>query len=195
VAAQTLTASLDDAELMARVAAGDSRAFEEIYDRHHVDAFSLAFRITRRRSAAEEALQDAFLYLWRTARRYNPERGTLRTWLMAIIHNRSIDALRRGARHDRQVALDGDVVDRLEAPDRADDQVADLDEARRARELLTTLPDSQREAIELSFFGGLTQLEIAGHANVPLGTVKGRMRLGLEKLAPLAADEGMAASA
>jgi len=195
MAAQTLPTSLDDAGLMARVADGDPRAFEAIYDRYHSDAFRVALRITRRRGTAEEALQDAFLYLWRTARRYDSKRGTLRTWLMAIIHSRSIDALRRGARHDRQVALDGDVVDRLEAPSRADEQVVDLDEARRARALLTTLPDSQREAIELSYFGGLTQLEIAGHADVPLGTVKGRMRLGLEKLAPLAAGEGMAAPA
>jgi RNA polymerase sigma-70 factor (ECF subfamily) len=179
---------------MSRVAEGDPEAFEAIYDRHHADAFRVAMRITRRRGTAEEVTQDAFLCLWRTAGRYDPDLGSLRGWLLTIVHNRSVDGLRSGARHERRVALEGAVTDHLEAPSRADEAVVEIDEARRARRLLDALPDPQREAIELAYFGGLTHVEIAKRAGVPLGTVKGRMRLGLEKLAPLAASEGMAAT-
>ena len=173
--------SLDD-DLMLRVAQGDVRAFEAIYDRHSAQAFGLAMRITGRPRAAEEATQDAFLGVWRAARSYDASRGSLRTWLLSMVRNRSIDCLRREARHDRDVAIDDALVARLEAAERTEEQVADREQSRHTRELLVSLPDDQRHVIELAYFTGLSQTEIAAKIGAPLGTIKGRQRLALTKL-------------
>ncbi|MFZ0041750.1 MAG: sigma-70 family RNA polymerase sigma factor, partial [Solirubrobacteraceae bacterium] len=167
---------------MARVAAGDTGAFEVVYDRYCEPAFSLAMYITGRRRAAEEATQDAFVSLWRSARRFDAERGSLKTWLLSTVRNRSIDWLRREARHDRDSAIDEALIKRLKAPDRTDGEILAQEESREAREALVSLPVEQRQVIELAFFKGLTQGEIARRVGVPLGTVKGRQRLGLAKL-------------
>ena len=118
-------------------------------------------RVTGRRRAAEEATQDAFLGLWRAARSYDMNRGTLKTWLLSMVRNRSIDCLRREARHDRDLQIDDALVTRLEAAERTEQRVADLEESRHARQLLVSLPDDQRRVIELAYFKGLTQTEIA----------------------------------
>jgi RNA polymerase sigma-70 factor (ECF subfamily) len=174
--------TVGDRELMLRIADGDVRAFETIYDRYSAPVYSLAARVTGRRRAAEEATQEVFLSLWRTARSYDPERGTVRTWLLSVVRNRSIDWLRRERRHDREVEIDDAIVGQLEAAERTEEVVAAREDSLHARQLLDSLPTEQRQVIELTYFKGLTQAEIAEQVGVPLGTVKGRQRLALAKL-------------
>jgi RNA polymerase sigma-70 factor (ECF subfamily) len=174
--------TLEDRELVVRVVDGDIRAFEAIYDRHCDQVFGLAMRVTGRHRAAEEATQDAFLNLWRTADRYDPSRGTVKTWLLAVVRNRSIDWLRREARHALDVENNDAILGHLEAPERTDDQAVTREEARHARQLLVSIPTEQRQIIELAYFKGLTQSEIARKIGIPLGTVKGRQRLALTKM-------------
>jgi RNA polymerase sigma-70 factor (ECF subfamily) len=174
---------LPDHELVLRVATGDVRSFEAIYDRHSGQAFGLALRITGGRRAAEEATQDAFLGLWRAAQTYDTSRGTLKTWLLSMVRNRSVDVLRREGRHDRDVEIDDALADGLESPERGTaEQVSDREDARDTRQLLLSLPDDHREVIELAYFTGLTQSEIAAKVGAPLGTIKGRQRLALIKM-------------
>jgi RNA polymerase sigma-70 factor (ECF subfamily) len=173
---------LEDRDLVIRVADGDVRAFEAIYDRHSAQVFGLAMRVTGRQRAAEEATQDAFLNLWRTAEGYDPSRGTLKTWLLALVRHRSIDWLRREARHALDLEIDDALLGRLEAPERTDDQVLDREESHHARQLLVGIPTEQRQVIELAYFKGLTHHEIAVKIGIPLGTVKGRNRLALTKM-------------
>ena len=174
--------NLADEEAMQLVGDGNPRAFELIYDRHGGAAFSLAYRMVGNRVAAEDVVQEAFLSIWRSRMRYDSSRGSVRTWVLGIVHNRTIDALRRGATHERrQEALDG-VEERHEAPERTDVEAARREEARSVRGALETLPDEQRRTIELAYFGGFTHSQIAELLDEPIGTVKGRMRLGLDKL-------------
>jgi RNA polymerase sigma-70 factor, ECF subfamily len=174
--------NLADEEAMQLVGDGNPRAFELIYDRHGGAAFSLAYRMVGNRVAAEDIVQEAFLSIWRSRMRYDRSRGSVRTWALGIVHNRAIDALRRGATHDRrQETLDG-VEERHEAPERTDVEAARREEARSVRTALETLPDDQRRTIELAYFGGFTHSQIAELLDQPIGTVKGRMRLGLDKL-------------
>jgi RNA polymerase sigma-70 factor, ECF subfamily len=174
--------NLADEEAMQLVGDGNPRAFELIYDRHGGPAFSLAYRMVGNRVAAEDIVQEAFLSIWRSRLRYDQSRGSVRTWVLGIVHNRAIDALRRGASHERrQATLDG-VEERHESPVRTDVEAARLEEARSVRSALDTLPDEQRRAIELAYFGGFSHSQIAELLDEPIGTVKGRMRLGLDKL-------------
>ena len=170
-----------DLALVARVADGDARAFETLYDRYRTQAFGLALRLTRRPGVAEEVTQDVFVALWRKAGGYDSTRGSLATWLLTAVRNRAIDALRSGSRRDQAVDIDS-VLDGLQSDERVDEQVVAQEQSRAARQLLTELPAEQREVIELAYFGGLSQGEIATRVNVPLGTVKGRSRLALERL-------------
>lgn len=174
--------ALADEEVMLLVQGGDPRAFEVLYDRHGGAAFSLAYRVTGNRTAAEDVAQEAFLSIWRSRLRYDPLRGSVRTWVLGIVHNRSVDSLRRGAVHDRRRSpLDG-VEQTHEAAERTDVEAARREEARAVRSALDVLPDEQRRTIELAYFGGFSQTQIAELLGMPVGTVKGRMRLGLEKL-------------
>ncbi len=174
--------NLEDNDLVLRAADGDVQAFEAIYNRYSSQAFGVAIRVTGCRRAAEEATQDAFVGVWRAARTYDTSRGTLKSWILSMARNRSIDCLRRAARHDRDVELDDARVGRLEAAERTEDQVASREESRHTRQLLLCLPKNQRQVIELAYFDGLTQTEIAEHVGAPLGTVKGRQRLALTKM-------------
>jgi RNA polymerase sigma-70 factor (ECF subfamily) len=173
---------LADEELMVRVARGDADAFDLIYERHADAAFSLAYRISGSRAAAEEVAQDAFLALWRNGARYEQNRGSVRNWILGIVHNRAIDALRRAVRHESRRAGDEGLAERLMAPDRTDEEVSRRQEAGTIRTLLDDLPADQRRVIELAYFAGFTHTEIAAMLEIPVGTVKGRMRLGLDKL-------------
>ena len=173
---------LADEELMVQLTRGDADAFDLIYERHADAAFSLAYRISGSRSAAEEVAQDAFLALWRNGARYEPSRGSVRNWILGIVHNRAIDALRRAVRHESRRAGDEGLAERLMSPDRTDDEVSRRQEAGTIRTLLEDLPPDQRRVIELAYFAGFTHTEIADMLTIPVGTVKGRMRLGLEKL-------------
>lgn len=167
---------------MQLVAGGNAGAFEVIYERHCTAVFSLAYRICGAPTAAEEIAQEAFLAIWRSGGRYDRARGSVRTWLLGVVHNRAIDALRRTTVHQRHQTSDEQAAERLEAPERTDVEVARREEARSMRVLLDGLPQEQRRVIELAYFGGFTHEQIAQMLDLPLGTVKGRMRLALEKM-------------
>lgn len=170
-----------DAELMRSLQDGDLAAFEAIYDRHSQAVYGLAYRILRERATAEDVSQEAFLALWRNRHRYAPERGAARSWLLSMAHNRAIDAVRRQRGHLQQ-PLDHD--DELRAArECTHTQVIEQLATVTVIEALQTLPETQRRAVELAYFGGLTQAEIAAELRIPLGTVKGRIRLALDKLA------------
>jgi RNA polymerase sigma-70 factor, ECF subfamily len=158
------------------------QAFEIIYDRHSARAYSLAYRILGSRGPAEDAVQEAFLTVWRNRSRYLPERGGVRAWLLAIVHARSIDVLRRNAVHWRRQISVEDFEELLDVDERTDAEVIRREEATEVREALAKLSAREQKVIVLAYFGGYTHREIADLLEEPLGTVKGRMRLGLQKL-------------
>jgi RNA polymerase sigma-70 factor, ECF subfamily len=174
--------SLADEDLMQLVRRGHAPAFEVIYERHSQAAFSLAYRMAGSRGVAEDVVQDAFLNIWRSGARYERTRGSVRTWVLGIVHHRAIDALRRSFVHERRRASDEGIEERLETGTRTDVEAARHEEAHTVRAALDHLPSEQSQVIELAYFGGFTHTEIATMLDTPVGTVKGRMRLGLEKM-------------
>lgn len=169
-----------DEELMLALARRDAGALEQLYDRYGRLAFSLAVRIVGSPETAEEIVQEAFLSVWRGAATYQNGRGAARTWLLSITHHRAIDAVRRKASRVQTAPID-------ERAQFVGEQDVWLDVSRslareEVRSALSHLPAEQRESIELAYFGGLTYPEIAAKLDVPLGTVKSRLRLGLQKL-------------
>jgi len=178
---------------MQLVQQGNPRAFELLYDRHGGAAFSLAYRMMGNRVAAEDVAQEAFLSIWRSRLRYQPERGSVRTWVLGIVHHRGIDALRRSVVHDRRrVEVEG-IEEKHEAAELTDVEAARRDEARNVRSALEELPEDQSRVIELAYFGGFSHSQIAEMLEMPIGTVKGRMRLGLEKLRRALVAKGVTA--
>ena len=157
----------------------DVVAFGALYDEHARAVYALAYRMLRDRGAAEDVAQEAFLSVWRSRHAYDAALGSTRTWLLAVTRHRAIDALRRRRSH---LVLDGEPFE-LEAPDRTDEEALRAEDAAAVRHALLDLPDGQRRVVELAYFDGLSQTEIAARMLIPLGTVKGRMRLALEKLA------------
>jgi RNA polymerase sigma-70 factor (ECF subfamily) len=183
---------LADEDLMRLVAASDAAAFEVVFERHVDAAFSLAYRMSGRRGLADEIVQEAFLSIWRSAGRYDRARASVRTWVLGIIHNRAVDALRRSDVHDRRRASADGLDEVLEASQRTEDEVGRKLEATEIRDALAELPSEQARVIELAYFGGFTHTEIANMLELSVGTVKGRMRLGLQKLrSQLAVAEGV----
>ncbi len=173
---------LADEELVQLVGDGEAKAFEVIFDRHAEAAFSLAYRMCGRRTVAEDVVQDAFLSAWRSCARYDRGRGSVRSWLLSVVHHRAVDTFRRGViREGRDVCDDG-IVERMEAPERTDAESVRREEAREVRGALSEIPTNQRRVIELAYFGGFSHTQIAEMLDLPTGTVKGRMRLGLAKL-------------
>jgi RNA polymerase sigma-70 factor (ECF subfamily) len=170
-----------DRETMDRLAGGDLGALERLYDQYGAMSFSIAYRITGDRASAEDVVQEAFLGAWRNAARYVDARGSVRTWLLSIVHHRAIDAVRRRRPTAELPEAGATVPEPLVLPDTWA-AVAETLDRETVQSALATLSDVQREAIELAYFGGLTQVEIAARTGVPLGTVKGRMRLGLDAL-------------
>jgi RNA polymerase sigma-70 factor (ECF subfamily) len=174
--------ALADEDLVPLMARGDARAFEAIYERHSGAAYSLAYRMVGARASAEDVTQEAFMNLWRSGAHSDRRRGSVRTWVLGIVHHRAIDALRRASVHSRRRSDDETAAERLEAPERVDEDVARSDEAATVRAAIDHLPPDQVKVIELAYFGGFTHVEIADMLDTPVGTVKGRMRLGLKKL-------------
>jgi RNA polymerase sigma-70 factor, ECF subfamily len=173
---------LADEDLMQLMARGRSDAFELVYERHADAAFSLAYRMCGARGVAEDVVQEAFISLWRSGARYDRRRGSVRTWILGIVHNRAIDGLRRSLVHDRRRASDEGLAERFEAPERTEAEAERREDAASVRAALEELPPEQSRVIELAYFGGFTHSEIAEMLEAPIGTVKGRMRLGLEKM-------------
>ena len=166
---------------MGRLASGDLGALDQLYEHYGAMSFSIAYRITGDRAAAEDVVQEAFLGVWRNAARYADARGTVRTWLLSIVHHRAIDAVRRRRPTTELPETETLLPGALTVPDTWAEVVVGLDRAA-VQAALARISDVQREAIELAYFSGLTQTEIAERTGVPLGTVKGRLRLGLQGL-------------
>ena len=167
-----------DRDVLVRVAAGELDALDMLYDRYRAMAYSIALRITSDASLAEDVVQDAFLGAWRNAARYAEARASVKTWLLAIVHHRAVDAVRRRRPTMDLPEREDAPPAQLTLPDVWQEVAGHLDQEA-VQGALRVLSDVQREAIELAYFGGLTQLEIAARTNTPLGTVKSRMRLGL----------------
>ncbi|HET9964603.1 MAG TPA: sigma-70 family RNA polymerase sigma factor [Rubrobacter sp.] len=172
---------LADEDLISLVEAADAEAFATLYDRHSGAAFSLAYRMMGERQASEDLTQDAFLKVWRSASSYRAERGSVRTWILSIVHNRGIDQIRSQASRRR-------TQDKIEAsaprsqPSEAFVETLRNSQRDQVREALDTLPPEQLKILELAYFSGYTHVEISDLLRLPLGTVKGRMRLGLKKI-------------
>jgi len=169
----------------------DADAFQVVLERHADAALSLASRMLGRGAAAEDVVQEALISLWRTGARYDPRRGSLRNWTLAIVHNRAVDMMRRNSAIDSRAVSDEGLHERLRAPQETHLEAVRRDEARSLRTALDQLPHEQSRVIELAYFAGFTHSEIAAMLDLPEGTVKGRMRLGLQKMRyHLASDTG-----
>jgi RNA polymerase sigma-70 factor, ECF subfamily len=172
---------LADEDLISLVEVADAEAFATLYDRHSRAAFSLAYRMMGERQASEDLAQDAFLKVWRGASSYRADRGSVRTWILSIVHNRGIDQIRSQASRRR-------TQEKIEAsaprsqPSEAFAQTLRNSQRDQVREALDTLPPEQLKILELAYFSGYTHVEISDLLGLPLGTVKGRMRLGLKKI-------------
>ena len=173
------------AALVERVVAGDTRALEELYDRYSRPAYSLARRVTGDPSFAEEAVQEVFLAVWRQPERFQPARGGFASWLLASVHHKAVDAVRREEAVRRR-ALALQAVEGLDASDppagRPEEAVEERLRGERVRAALRELPESQREALTLAYYGGYTQREIASLTSTPIGTVKTRMHRAMHNL-------------
>jgi RNA polymerase sigma-70 factor (ECF subfamily) len=173
-----------DSELLRALAERDTSALASLYDRYGGLAYSVAFRVLGDSGLAEDTVQECFLKLWNSAATFDQDRGSPRTWLLAVVRNRAIDKL-RGSRSRSAREVDLDVIEPASAePQGSDpwDEALFAAERRTVREALFRLPSEQRQAIELAYYGGYSQREIAEMAKVPVSTIKGRMRLALEKL-------------
>lgn len=180
-----------DDQLMARMGRGEIVALELVYDRYSALVFSVSYRVLNDRQLAEDVVQEVFLRLWRRPSSYDPERGRFISWLMSVTRNRALDEQRRITRRRRVEYRDEEPMYQLASRDAADDPQlgAELAERRQVvREAMTRLPPAQRRVLELAYFSGLTQVEIAERTGDPLGTVKTRVRLGMQKLREALSD-------
>ena len=173
--------ALHDNRLMAAASGGSVDAFAELYDRYCTQAYRVAMSVCREDGCAQNAVQEAFVSIWRTGASYRSERGTVAAWLLTVVRNRAIDLARRSGAVAVRRASESHLND-LTAPDDVCDQALRRETANHLHGLLDVLPDVQREVITLAFYGQLTHTEIAEHLGLPTGTVKSRMRLGLHKL-------------
>jgi len=176
-----------DEELLAAIARGDERALGELYDRFGRVAYGLALRIVRDAALAQDAVQDAFLAVWRTAAAYDAGRGKPQSWLLTLVHRRAVDVVRREERR-RTDTLDEDAT--VATAGAADEEAAVREQRRAVQAALARLAPEQREALELAYYGGLTQTELAERLGIPLGTVKSRMFAGLARLRELLDEAG-----
>jgi RNA polymerase sigma-70 factor (ECF subfamily) len=179
-------AQLSDEALLALVARSDDDALAALYDRYGRPAYALALRVVRDPTLAQDAVQDAFLTAWRTAPSFDPRRGTAATWLFTLVHRRAVDVVRREDRRRRSPLDDAPIP-----AGAATDEAAELrEQRRRVQAVLAVLTPAEREALELAYYGGLSQSEIAERVGVPLGTVKSRMFAGLARLREALGEAG-----
>jgi RNA polymerase sigma-70 factor (ECF subfamily) len=172
-------------ELLAAIVRGDERALADLYDRFGRVAYGLALRVVRDPALAQDAVQDAFLSAWRTAASFDARRGSTQTWLLTLVHRRAVDVVRREARRHTEPLDDPPIAAR-----ESTEEVASVREQRRAvQSALAQLPADQREALELSYYGGLTQSELAERLGIPLGTVKSRVFAALATMRDLLAAD------
>jgi len=184
-------AHLSDEALVALVARGDEDALAELYDRVGRIAYGLALRILRDERHAEDAVQEAFLQVWRSAATFRPERAKASTWVLTLVHRRAVDLVRREERRQADPLTDDSAA--VAAAEQTDEAAWLRFERERVQSALKQLPDLQREALELSYYGGFSQSELAERLGVPLGTIKSRMFSGLARLRELldeSAQEG-----
>jgi RNA polymerase sigma-70 factor (ECF subfamily) len=182
-------AHLSDEALVALAARSEQTALGELYDRYARPAYGLALRILRDESLAEDAVQEAFLALWRTAARFVPERGKASTWILTLVHRRAVDLVRREERR-RADPLD-DANEAVGGAGAVDEEAWVRLQRERVQAALRQLPDQQREALELAYYGGFTQSELAERLGQPIGTIKSRMFAGLARLRELLGEHGM----
>jgi RNA polymerase sigma-70 factor (ECF subfamily) len=173
---------LADEELMPLIGERDPEAFAVFYDRHGGAAFSLAYRIVGERAAAEDVTQEAFISIWRSGAHYDRARGSVRSWTLGVVRNRAIDLLRSRAGRARLDQDDDTALEHRRADELTEEEAVQRETARHLRGVIEKLPAEQSKVVELAYFGGFSQSEIAELLGVPLGTVKGRIRLALEKL-------------
>lgn len=182
---------LADEELISLVERKDSQAFAVLYDRHSRVAFSLAYRLMGERQAAEDLVQEVYLRVWRSTGSYRAERGSVRTWILSIVHHRGVDLLRSSSSRRR-------TQDKVESsaettqPSEAFSEAWRNSQRDQVRQALNTLPAEQLKILELAYFSGYTHVEISELLDLPLGTVKGRMRLGMKKIKEYFDSQGMA---
>ncbi len=184
-------AHLSDEALVALAARSEQSALAELYDRYGRAAYGLAFRVLRDEALAEDAVQDAFLSVWRTAARFVPERGAASTWILTLVHRRAVDVVRREQRRRTEP------LERAPEPPgggAVDEEAWVRLQRERVQAALQQLPDQQREALELAYYGGFTQSELAERLGQPIGTIKSRMFTGLARLRELLRDPGMETS-
>jgi RNA polymerase sigma-70 factor (ECF subfamily) len=180
-------AHLSDEAVIALVARSDETALAELYDRFGRAAYGLALRILRDEKLAEDAVQEGFLAAWRSADRFMPERAKVSTWLLTLVHRRAVDLVRREDR--RRAEPLGEVVDAAASGSLEEDAWLRF-ERERVQAALRQLPDQQREALELAYYGGFSQSELAERLGQPVGTIKSRMFTGLARLRELLAEPG-----
>ncbi|HKW71286.1 MAG TPA: sigma-70 family RNA polymerase sigma factor [Candidatus Dormibacteraeota bacterium] len=189
---ERVVAGAGDEELAAGLAAGNHVALAELYDRYAGLAYGVAIRILGDPGRAEDAVQDAFMNVWSRAASFDAERGSVRAWLLTAVRNRSIDYLRGRGAHERQEdELQPDVAYATSSPSDPWREVSVALERSAVRDAIGSLPAEQRQVVELAYFGGYTHTEIADMTRLPLGTVKGRMRLALEKLSSYLLGRGL----
>ncbi len=180
--AQAPAANLDDAALVALIRGGDGPALESIYERYGRSCYGLARRIVGDETLAQDVVQEVFLALWRDATRYDPHRGAFSTWLLSMTHHKAVDCVRREENlRKRKAAADAQEAT-IEPPEGPEGAAWSSVRRDRLRTALSALPEVQRHALGLAYYGGYTQREIAGLTNTPLGTVKTRMLAGMRKL-------------
>jgi RNA polymerase sigma-70 factor (ECF subfamily) len=167
--------------LIRQVANQDRDAFSQLYDRFSTLVFTLAMRMLRARSDAEDLLQDVFVQVWRQAQNYSTERGTPEAWIVNIARSRAIDKIRSIRRMEKSFVLTDDPA-RAESSDNVESSAAESEARMAMNSALANLPETQRKVLELAYFDGLTQTEIANRLAEPLGTVKTRMRSGIQRL-------------
>ncbi|GGF94351.1 DNA-directed RNA polymerase sigma-70 factor [Paenibacillus albidus] len=186
-----MTEALDDRELMNRIGSKDPVALEWLYDRYEKTVYSFAYRMVQDAMAAEEVVQELFLRVWTHDERYDEAQGKLTTWIFTVTRNIAIDMLRRKSVRDRGIPVEAETLNALpDAGAGTADQVENKSEGEQMRKILSVLSRDQKQVIDSIYYGGMTQQEVSVRYNIPLGTVKSRVRLALKQMKKHLSVEG-----